>query len=363
MLTILCALTFVSLTGAQSPTPQDELIRRVSQGRHIQARELAHRLIREAAAPGSGAGIPYRAALYELLGTTETALENYGEAQQALEHGLKLCEQHQAALPELQVSLLVSLAETHSVRANVAEANRILQRALAVATSGLPPDHPRLASVLDGLGLLYAARGEISRAEQFVRRALAILERRLGPTHPDAAIEALTLASLLLTANRHTEAVPLIERSRNVLERTYGRSHPRTVFAGYNLGIAQLKSNPAGAETALRTTLADWRESQPERHTITARFLNALAAARQEQGDIAEALNLNNHALDILRDVVGPEHPVVVTAMYDRARLLLLGKRKKDAAALRKDADRIRLAKGDPEPGQHSIDIQALRAR
>lgn len=355
-------LTVLTLILAAA-TPQDEAVRLVSEGQYGKARQLVTNLIGQAANPASGAGVPYRAALYQLLGTVENTLGRHAEAQQALEEGIKLCEHHQPAVPELLVSLQVSLAESHVVRADFQEANRVLNRALATATKGLPPDHPRLASVLDGFGVLYVARGEFSRAEKFLRRALAILEKRLGPGHPDTATEALALASLLLSTNRSAEAVRLTERSLLALEQVHGKSHPRTVLAGYNLGVAKLKSNPAEAERVLRAWLAAWRESQPELHSTTANFLSALAAATLAQGDTSEAITLNDRALAILRQLLGPEHPQVVNVMYDRARLLKAAKRGKEAAAVKKEADRIRHDKGYPEPGRHSIDINALRAR
>ncbi len=357
------ALPLVLVTVVFALTPQEEALRLVRQGDYSKAHPLVTRLLREAPQPGSQNGVPYRAALYEILGTIEKALERYSEAQQAFEQGLKLCQQHSPELPELKVSLLVSLAETHLARGGFQQAHRELQRAFDTATAALPPDHLRLASVLDGFASLHVARGQLSRAEQFLRRALAILERRLGPAHPDTAVEALSLASILLSGQRRDEAVPLIEQSKFTLNQALGSNHPRTVFASYTLALAHLQSNPAQAETVLRASLSAWRQTQPERHTTTARLLNALAAARRAQGDLNGAIEINAQALDTLRDVVGPEHPEVVSVMYDRAALLRLAKRKKEAATLRAEADRIRLAHGYAEPGKHTIDINTLRGR
>lgn len=365
MLTKFNALPLVSLGAAvaQGPSPQDELIGLVTRGHYPAAKQLAERLIEEASKPGSAAGVAYRAGLYELLGTAENALQHYAEAQRALELGMKLCEQHRPPLTEQLVSMLVSLAESHVSRANVQEANRLLRRALATATAGLPPDHPRLASVLDALGLLHWVRGESARAEDYYRRAVDILEARLGPGNPDLAVQRIMLATILLSSNRQAEALALMQKSMSVLERTHGRSHPRTVFAGYNLGLAQLKNNPAEAERVFRASMAAWLESQPEKHTSMAKLLNALAGARLAQGDSVEALQLNARALEILRDVMGAEHPEVVSLMYDRAALLAAGKHKKEAAAMRAEADRIRRSAGYVDPGRHSVDIQSLRIR
>lgn len=365
MPTSLCVLILVgaSMAPAEAPTPQNEVLRLVTAGQYLTARELVTRLIREAAESAPPVGIPYRAGLQQLLGVIENSLARRREAQEALEQGLKLCEGPQPAVPELLISLLVSLAESHIARADFQEANRVLRRALATASTELPPDHPSMASVLDALGLLYQARGQNSRAEGLHRRAVAILEKRLGPAHPDTAAAALTLGALLLSSNRSAESAPLLKGSWSALEQARGKGHPMTLFAAHCFALAKLKSDPAEAESVLRASLALWRDSQPERHNTTANFLNALAAARIAQGDAADAINLNAQALDILREVLGPEHPEVVRLLYDRAHLLSANQRKKEAAALQAEADRIRLAKGYARPERYSIDTKALRKR
>lgn len=307
-----------SMAAAQAPAPQDEVLRLVNAGQYLTARELVTRLIREAAESSPPVGIPYSGGLHQLLGLIENSLGRHREAQETLEQGLKLCEAHQPAVPGLLISILVSLAESHIARAEVHQGSRLLRRALATASTGLPPDHPRMASVLDAVGLLHQARGQNSRAESFHRRALTILEKSLGPAHPDTAAVALTLGALLLSSNRSAEAAPLIEASWRALQQARGKGHPITLLAAHSFALAKLKSHPSEAESVLRASLALWRESQPEKHTTTANFLNGLAAARIAQGDAADAINLNAQALDILREVLGPEHPEVVRLLYDR---------------------------------------------
>ena len=109
---------------------------------------------------------------------------------------------------------------------------------------------------------------------------------------------------------------------------------------------ALLETAPERAERVLREGLANWLTTQPERHPQTAMLLNALAKARYRRRDITEAVALNDRALDIARAAMGPQHPVVVMQMLDRADFLVAANRRKEAAALRKEANRIRTAKG-----------------
>ena len=353
---------------AQPATPQDELIRLVRQGQYVQVRQAAAKLIEEAAqsatksATKPAKGLPYRAGLQQLLGLAEANFGHFAEAERAFEHGIELCGRSQPAAPETLVSLLVSLAETHTTQAHFRQADLALRRAGQTA-AGLSSDHPLRASIFDGWGVFYLAQRKGSQAEASFRRALAILEQHLGPHDPQVASEANGLASLLVSMGRQSEALPLIERGRNVLLESHGPNHPETFFATYLLGRVQIESAPAEAEKMLRAAIEAWRTTQPERHTNLAMLLNALASARHRQGDLAEAIALGSQALAISRDLLGPEHPRVMDQLYERAQLLKAAKRGKEAAALKKEADRIRAQLGDSEPGRHTIDIRALRGR
>ncbi len=364
-LLLLCLMVVAASGGrAQSspaPTPEDNAIRLTNEGRYIEAHQEVTQLIREADSR-PGAGLVYRAALYQLLGAIENSLGHFQKAERAVMTGLEISER-EATPPSVLVALWVQLAESYTLRARYKEAKGALQHAFETAEAGLPADHPRRATVFDSFGFLALAEGQSSRAEAWFRRSLDLLEKKLGPSNPDVAHSALTLASILESTGRLAEAIPLIERSSRALRQAYGAGNPGEVFANLMVATAQLDSAPAEAERVLRDALAAWLTTQPEVHPTTSKLLNALGAARYRQGDLAEALALNGRALTIFTASLGPEHPQVVSAMYDRARLLAAAKRKKEAAALKKEADRIRVAKGYAEPGRHSIDIRSLRAR
>ncbi len=132
-------LVLVNLTIVAALTPQEEAVRLVSEGSYLKAHELVTRLVREASDSGTKAGVPYRAALYQLLGTIEKELDRHSEAQQAFEQGLKFCQQHSPELPELKVSLLVSLAETTSP---VAASSGRTASSSVPSTPPLPRFHP-----------------------------------------------------------------------------------------------------------------------------------------------------------------------------------------------------------------------------
>ena len=121
------------------------------------------------------------------------------------------------------------------------------------------------------------------------------------------------------------------------------------------------ESAPARGELMLRQAIANWRASQPERHPNMIKFLSALAISRRAQGDYREAGILSEQALQMSKDIFGREHPNAVAQMYEHALLLGASRRRKEGAALRKEADRIRALKGYGESDRHRVDILALQ--
>ena len=329
----------------------------MSEGRFAEARQRATRLIADAVNPSA----LENAALHHLLGLAGIRLGLYGEAETAFRKALDLCQAAASPNSELQVTVLAALSEAQVNQAHFDEGEQSLRQASDLASRDLPPDHPRLAEVWDRWGLLHLARGRPARAEAAIRRSIAILEQRFGPDHDTVVTELDTLAVLLTSMGRHAEAIPILERGAGALGTRLGARHPHSIVAQYSLGAALLETAPERAERVLREGLANWLATQPERHPQTAMLLNALAKARYRRRDITEAVALNDRALDIALAVMGPQHPVVVMQMLDRADFLVAANRRKEAAALRKEANRIRTAKGYGEPNPHSIDINALR--
>ena len=313
------------------------------------------------AANHNASPLEHQADLWRLLGLAENCLGHYEKAKAALNQALELCYQNRTSTPEFTISILVELADANLKQGLLDHAHRMLRRAMEVASKDLPPGHPRLASVHHSLGVLFWMQGNLSRAEKAFRTAVSILENSLGPDHADVAVTASGLAGLLMMTRRHTEAIPLFEQSKTVFERDYGRRHPDTIGATFALGTALMQSDPRKAELMLREAIAKWRASQPERHPHMVKFLRALATARFAQGDYREAANLSRQALQMSKEIFGPEHPHAIAQIYEHAQLLKDSRRGKEAAALKKDADRIRALKGYSDPGHHRIDILALR--
>jgi tetratricopeptide (TPR) repeat protein len=312
---VLVATGFLAAAQSSPPPPsrqgpQEEALRLVAKGQFAEARHVVAGLIEDAKHTDSPPC--HQAGLWQLLGAAENRLGRYQEAKTAINQGLQLCDHSQNAAPELTIALLVDLANANLNQGNLEEANQILRRASGIASKDLPPGHPRLGAVQQSLGVLFWIQGQLSRAEKAFRLSLAIFENSLGADHADVAGALSGLAEILTMTARQAEAIPLLERSKTIFERLSGPAHPDTIGATYALGAALFESAPAKAELMLRQAIANWRKSQPERHPNMVKFLSALAVSRQAQGDYREAWILSEQALQMSRDIFGPEHPHVI---------------------------------------------------
>lgn len=361
-------MAMAGLAFAQTNTPggwegsqNQEVLLAMKAGQFARVKELVSELLTQAT--HTGAQPDYLAALWQLRGAAENQLSRYAEAEAALNQGVNILDRAQGKAPKVLISLLVSRAEARLSQNRPQQAEADLRRALA-AGHNLPQGDPHIALIWDGFGLVYWARGKQAQAENAVRHALAILEKHYGADHPDVNAEASNLATILVHMGRTKEALPLIVRSRKSVEERFGPMHPEAIRAAYAEAAALLVQAPAKTERILRDALENWeRAGQPKFHANVALFYNTLAEARYRQGDVAGAVHFNGLALDTLRAVLGPEHPQVVARMADHARLLKKAKRGKEAAALQKEADRIRALPGYAEHDRHSIDIRAFERR
>jgi tetratricopeptide (TPR) repeat protein len=342
-----------TLTLPSGPLTEAEAVRLLEEGRFAAARDLAAALI-EQANPAA------QARLLRLLGVSENRLGHYGEAATALNRSLEISARSETATPEITIALLVELANTNLNRGQLDEARRTLYRALAIAAANLPPGHRRLASIHHSMGVLFWRLGNQSRAEDAFRMAMTITERNLGPDHADVAAAASSLGELLNRTGRHADAIVMLERGKTILERIYGATHPETITATHALAAALVKSAPSRAEVMLRDLIANWRLSQAERHPFMITFLSTLARSRSAQRDYRESGNVSAQALQMSKDIFGPEHPHTLAQIYEHALLLKNAGRRKESAALKREADRIWAANGYSELGRHQIDILAF---
>ncbi|MEM9457501.1 MAG: protein kinase [Myxococcota bacterium] len=265
---------------------------------------------------------------------------------------------HDRAAAEAWVDLLfVTGSLSHRPLHELALAS---QAALA-RVRGHRPLHARHAAAQ---GLIHAQHGRYEQALTDQRRALELLEAEHGLDAAAVGVQLHRVAEVLVEVAEIDQAEALAERSAAILAQTYGQEHPRvalplTVLARCACARAEYSRCVELAERAVKIRVGEHgvleaavlpimlvhaeglagvgrhedafaaltaaRRLAVERHGPRSLWAGltgvALARALYERRQIVEARSLLDEAIEVLEEHHGPDHPDVVVAREQRARV------------------------------------------
>ncbi len=178
------------------------------------------------------------------------------------------------------------------------------------------------ATIRRAIGGAYRGFGEPEKAEAQFRR---VLELRMSS--PVAQLCAKReLGTLLMDGGRLEESAPLLEEAVEGLVRELGPVDERSLRARAGLGtLRRLQGEMGAAEVLYRAVLADWTRVFGEDHGSSIMSLNNLAVLlkkRAQAGDLDEAIELMEKAVDLERNVHSETHPDRLKALNNLGDLL-----------------------------------------
>ncbi len=197
-------------------------------------------------------------------------------------------------------------------------------------------DQPDLqARLRAALAKAYRALGALDEAEAEGRLALALTDT--GPELNSAErVTALGVVGLvLLERNRPGDGVPFLEQALDLSLRRGPADSDDALAAKLNLAIAYPQvGRDQDAEQLQRAVIAAARQTLPARQEVLNRALTALAATLYDTGRIAEALALNDEAIEGRTKSDGEDHPSLVTRFETKSFILgMLGRDDEATAA------------------------------
>jgi len=169
--------------------------------------------------------------------------------------------------PGIQADLYLTLGGMYEKLGKFDRADSLLESAQKIQRSITGPDSIETAEGLVALSLLRADQGQYPEAERLARQALAIENLRLARDSPVRAKAMAALGNALQSGGKNEEAIKTLEEA------------------------VRIQSAPGGV-------LADLSES-----------LTALAVAHSQLGHLSTVDSLNRRALEIDRQIYGPNHP------------------------------------------------------
>ena len=164
------------------------------------------------------------------------------------------------------------------------EARDFLERAVEVGLAGVGENNEFTADAMNNLAIVYSAIGDFEKTEEYYARALAANRAILPRTHPNLANSIANFGLFLNNVQRYADARPYLEESLALRRETFAGVKSRQVA----LGAESLGTN------------LTWL------------------------GEFDEASALLHEALELTRDVLGPEHPTTARRHRNLARLYLV---------------------------------------
>ena len=292
----------------------------------------------------------------ESRGTTITARD-------LLDRGTKRIDRELAGQPEVQASMLESIAAAYRSVGQYDQALALAQRSYALQTKLTGGRNEQMAGVLDLVAELYRDKAQYdkaeplfgklvdvrrridgnqsaayaltlsnfgeclyndskdSEAEPMLREALAIYKRQ-GPDAGTAVRDYLAL--VLERKGNFQEAAQLLRESTEITLRTLGPNHPDYAISLHNLASDLIDLGDLdGAEAKLREALAATERSFGKTHPQMGYSLNNLGYVLIEKGRAPAAAPYLQQAVAISLMHNGPNHPRTAAYRSNLTRVLL----------------------------------------
>jgi serine/threonine-protein kinase len=246
-------------------------------------------------------------------GDTVTVLE-------LLDRGVERGPRTLSGQPDLQATMLSTLAGVYSELGNPARAESLEEQSLALRRASFGREHPLTIVSLSRLGTFRTLRGDPSGAIPLFEEAEPLARRKFGPRHLETAHVlrgwgfALQVRGDYDAARRHTVEALAIYREQG------DTALAELALTLNNLAwLHQVSGQLDSAEIRLRESLAIRRRILEPDHPELATSVAALADLLLRQGKLDEAEPLVNEELSIREKMLGRDHPDYAMSLKHQA--------------------------------------------
>ena len=260
----------------------------------------------------------------EARGATLTAREILAKGAQQLD---SLRDQ-----PAVQARLQETIGTVDTGLGLYADAQPLLEDALRTRKRVLGEDNPETLASANALANLYWYQGKFNEAEPLYRDVVKRRKRVLGEDHPDTLRANFDLASLYGMQKRWAEFDRLSGDTLTRQRRVLGNTHHDTLSSLNNLqGSFFARGRYAEAEPIAIEVLDADRRGLGEDHPDTLRDLHNLATIYDALGRYSEAEPLFRKVIDAKRRVLGDEHQLTCASLASLASMYLKQQRYREA--------------------------------
>lgn len=227
-----------------------------------------------------------------------------------------------------------NLASNLGSQGRLADALPYYQRALELRRKYLKDDHPDTASSYNGLGASLHEQGRHAEALPLLQKAHDLRRRLLTEKHPDYLESLGNLASCLSSLKQRDRAEALFEKALELARSNAGEKSVKAATVRNNLGdLLREVGRVDEAIVHYEEALAVFRRTYGKHPHVTL-ALNNVAACLDAQGKLAAAEERYRECLTIERELLGEQHPSIVTAYTNLAMNLIIQSNHEEAESL-----------------------------
>jgi eukaryotic-like serine/threonine-protein kinase len=257
----------------------------------------------------------YLPAVMNQIGNALDGMDERRAAIEAYREALALYEQYGQADHPAVGAVLHNIGLSLDRMGQPAEALPYLERAVAHTRRVLGEDNPEFETQAGTLGQTYASLGRFDEAEKYVRLALEKAEKLYGTEHQFYAYNLSNLATVLQLEGRHADALQVLNEATRIYRGAFGDYHRFLAAAETKLASAMIEVGKPAEAAALTADLLKRMQTDPEHERrLEAAARSVLGHALGRIGRDAEARELLTTALRDLRQQLGGDHPLTVTA-------------------------------------------------
>ena len=263
-------------------------------------------------------------------------------ARELLDEGARRIRESTSQPPQTRARILYSIGLVYSKLKLYEQSRPLLEEALELY-SGEAADVLALASCQDELGGVLTFLGHPEEAEALHRSALGEHRRQLGDDHPRTLDSRSSLGLALLEQGRMEEAERML-REALTLAAGRQRSKDRKKLEELQVSEGVVRNNLAlvlrrrgeleEAGELYEEALESNREYLGDDHPYTATYRNNLAEVLRAQGRCEEALGIYKEALELEQKLLGDDHVNLAVILNNQAGCLKDLKRWAEAEAL-----------------------------
>lgn len=239
----------------------------------------------------------------------------------ALDRAAENIDHRFAGRPDLTAEIRFGIGYSMANRYRLEQAEVQLGRALRESVAEFGPEDVRTLRVIDAMAGLRLEQSRFGEAETEYRRVIDTLEsngRMDDPLHPKALGN---LGNLYLQLEQYAKSDALLERA--LASQKSMPPHDRAaVLSNRAHALHGLEDYPA-ADRYYAEAIAAYRELFPAGSPDLAILYNNRALLHEDRGDMDKAIAAHHESLEMRRKVFREEHPMVVTALSNIARLSL----------------------------------------